>query len=54
MKVPTVALALAVAVAAGGYGVAMAQDALQVIEKRQDAMKAQGRATAAIKNYTDG
>jgi cytochrome c556 len=53
MKVPTVAFALAVAVAAGGYGVAMAQDALQVIEKRQDAMKAQGRATAAIKNYTE-
>lgn len=54
MKASTVAFALAVAVAAGGFGAAMAQDALQVIEKRQDAMKAQGKATAAIKNYTEG
>jgi cytochrome c556 len=54
MKASTVALALAVAVAAaGGFGTAMAQDALQVIEKRQDAMKAQGKATAAIRAYTE-
>lgn len=53
MKVSTVALALAVAVAAGGFGAAMAQDTLQVIDKRQDAMKTQGKATAAIKAYTE-
>jgi cytochrome c556 len=53
MKASTVAFALAVALAAGGAGAAMAQDALQVVEKRQDAMKAQGKATAAIKAYTE-
>ena len=53
MKISTVALALAVVVAAGGLGAAMAQDAAQVIDKRQDAMKAQGKATAAIRAYTE-
>ena len=53
MKVSTVALALGLAVAAGGFSVALAQDALQVIDQRQNAMKAQGKATAAIKAYTE-
>jgi len=53
MKASRLALALAVTVAAGGFGAAMAQDALQVIDKRQDAMKAQGKALAAIKAYTE-
>jgi cytochrome c556 len=53
MKASMVALAVAVTVAVGGFGAAMAQDALQVVEKRQDAMKAQGKATAAIKAYTE-
>lgn len=53
MKASTVAFALAVAVAAGGFGAAMAQDALQVINKRQDTMKAQGKDLAAIKAYTE-
>jgi len=53
MKVSTVALVLGLAVAAGGVGVALAQDAQQVIDQRQNAMKAQGKATAAIKAYTE-
>ena len=53
MKVSTVALALGLAVAGGGFSVALAQDALQVIDQRQNAMKAQGKATAAIKAYTE-
>ena len=53
MKVSTVALVLGLAGAAGGVGVALAQDAQQVIDQRQNAMKAQGKATAAIKAYTE-
>jgi cytochrome c556 len=53
MKASTMAIALAVAVAAGGLGAAMAQDALQVIDKRQDTMKAQGKAFGAVKAYTE-
>jgi cytochrome c556 len=53
MKATMVALAFAVTLAAGGFGAAMAQDALQVIEKRQDTMKAQGKALAAVKAYTE-
>src|SRR3954468_16880036 len=43
MKASIVALVLAAAVAASGFGTAIAQDALQVIEKRQGVMKQQGR-----------
>jgi cytochrome c556 len=53
MKASTVAFALGLAVAAGGFGTAMAQDALQVIEKRQDAMKAQVRSLAAVRNFVE-
>jgi len=53
MKASTLALALAVAVAASGVGTAMAQDALQVIEKRQGVMKQQGRDLTAIKAFLD-
>ena len=53
MKTLRIAIALGLAVAVSGIGAAQAQDALQVIEKRQDAMKAQGKATAAIKAYTE-
>ena len=53
MKASTVTLALAFALTAGGVSVALAQDALQVIDQRQNAMKAQGKATAAIKAYTE-
>lgn len=54
MKASMIAVAVAVAVAVSGVSAAMAQDALQVIAKRQDAMKAQGKATAAIKAFTEG
>ena len=53
MKASTVALVLAVAVAASGFGTAIAQDALQVIEKRQGVMKQQGRDIAAVKALLD-
>src|SRR3954451_22104249 len=53
MKASTVALVLAVAVAASGFGTATAQDALQVIEKRQGIMKQQGRDIAAVKALLD-
>jgi cytochrome c556 len=55
MKASTVALALGVAVAAAGIGTALAQgDALQVIDQRQNTMKAQGKDLAAIKAFTEG
>ena len=54
MKASTFALALAIALAAGGFGTAMAQDALQVIEKRQGVMKQQGKDLAAVKAMLDG
>jgi cytochrome c556 len=53
MKALTVALVLAVAVAASGFGTAIAQDALQVIERRQGLMKQQGRDIAAVKALLD-
>jgi cytochrome c556 len=53
MKASTVAIALAVAVAASGFGTAMAQDALQVIGKRQDTMKGQGKALGAIRAFLE-
>ena len=53
MKASTVALALGLAMAASGVSVALAQDALQIIDQRQNAMKAQGKANAAIKAYTE-
>src|SRR5690348_2535800 len=54
MKASTVALALGLAVAASGFSAALAQDALQVIDQRQNTMKAQGKDLAAIKAYIDG
>jgi cytochrome c556 len=54
MKASTVAFALAVAFAAGGFGTAWAQDALQIIEKRQSVMKQQGKDVGAVKALLDG
>jgi len=54
MKASTVALALGLAVAAGGFSAALAQDALQVIDQRQNTMKAQGKDLAAVKAFIDG
>jgi cytochrome c556 len=56
MKASTVVLALGVAAAIAGIGVgsAMAQDALQVIEKRQGVMKQQGKDLGAVKAFLDG
>ena len=44
----------ALGIALGGIGASWAQDANQVIAQRQDLMKSQGKATAAIKAYVEG
>ncbi len=52
-SVKLVILAAALGIAWAGPGTSYAQDALAVITKRQDAMKEQGKSTAAIKAYTE-
>ena len=55
MKSRTIVLALAAAlgIAWVGIGTTWAQDAMAVITKRQDTMKAQGKAFGAIKAFTE-
>ena len=55
MKSRTIVLALAAAlgIAWVGVGTTWAQDAMAVITKRQDTMKAQGKAFGAIKAFTE-
>src|SRR5688572_7435357 len=55
MKSSTIVIAMAAAlgIAWAGAGTTWAQDALAIIAKRQDAMKEQGKSTAAIKAYTE-
>ena len=54
MKASRIALVLAAGLVVGGSGVAMAQDALGIIAKRQAVMKEQGKALGAIKALLDG
>ena len=56
MKASTAALALAIAMAGVGLGAGtgMAQDALQIIQKRQGVMKEQGKDLGAVKGFLDG
>jgi len=55
MKSRTIVLALAAALGIAwiGVGTTWAQDAMAVIDKRQDTMKTQGKAFGAIKAYTE-
>ncbi len=55
MKSRTIVLALAAAlgIAWVGVGTTWAQDAIAIITKRQDTMKAQGKAFGAIKAFTE-
>jgi cytochrome c556 len=55
MKSSTIVFALAAAlgIAWVGVGTTWAQDAMAVIAKRQDTMKAQGKAFAAVKAFTE-
>jgi cytochrome c556 len=55
MRSRTIVLALAAAlgIAWVGVGTTWAQDGMAVITKRQDTMKAQGKAFGAIKAYTE-
>lgn len=48
------AFGIAVGLALIGAGAGWAQDALTVINQRQDLMKTQGKAAAAIKGFLDG
>jgi len=52
VRLGVIAAALGIAIA--GIGASWAQDANTVIAQRQDLMKTQGRATAAIKGFLDG
>jgi cytochrome c556 len=52
-SVRLVILAAALGIAWVGAGTAWAQDAMETITKRQDTMKAQGKAFGAVKAYTE-
>ena len=56
MKSSTIVFALAAAlgIAWVGVGTTWAQDAMAIIAKRQDTMKAQGKAFGAVKAFTEG
>src|SRR5689334_5852429 len=47
-------LGVALGLALAGVSASWAQDAMTVIDQRQNLMKTQGRATAAIKAYVEG
>src|SRR5712691_2044480 len=52
-SVRLVILAAALGIVWVGVGTAWAQDAMEIITKRQDTMKAQGKAFGAIKAFTE-
>jgi cytochrome c556 len=52
LRLGVIGAALGIAIA--GIGASWAQDAVTVIDQRQNLMKTQGKATAAIKGFLDG